>query len=118
MSCLCIRACSLATFCARPLKPRWEVGEVLYRKDLAKRGIIDRVKIAELLFNPPRWPFVVVYKDTLNTLHTEEWLCEEPEAAALYYAYLEQQKMVDEEKLMKIFPCLGGNVHWRGQCVQ
>lgn len=105
MGTIFVRACSTYSYCVIPLPSKFKVGDVAYRCDLAKKGIIEQVKIKELMYNPPEYPIAVIYVDTLNTWHTEKYLCTEAQAAENYYQWLQLQNQINEFNLRKKFPC-------------
>jgi len=97
------RACSSYTFKIYTVTPKYTVGQTLYRCDLARKGVLEKVTIAEVLLNPPSYPIVAIYKDTFNSLNRESDLCYETDAMTLYNQYQEaKQFLCDQRKLYKM----------------
>ena len=75
---------------------RWGENSIVYVKNKAKKGILERVAIKSVLFNkkknkPYNYRAIIpVYIDTLNSYWNEDDLILEDEARELATAYLEQ----------------------------
>ena len=76
----------------------YAVGSVVYVVSEAKGGVLEAVKIKEVLLNKtPYGQIVPIYKDFNNRLYNESMLCSDATATALAVAYLEarQQAILD-----------------------
>ena len=67
----------------------WSVGELLYSKQKAAKGIMEPVVIKQILFNDRYVQTIPIYRDTLNYLWNEGDLVTEEDAVALIAAYRE-----------------------------
>lgn len=97
--------CSNYTYCIKLVIPKYQVNDILYRKDLAKKGIIEKIKIKEVLLNPSYLPIIPIYRDNYNTLNPESDLCSLEEASELYYEYLENIQLQKDLKYLSKFKC-------------
>jgi len=89
-----LRGCSRYGYCVIPVRGRFAVGDVVYRRDLAAVGKSEKVWLKKILYTPSYRPYTLIYKDNDNSLHNEAHLCTQEEAEALIAAYEEEQRVL------------------------
>ena len=58
---------------------KYAIGSVLYDCCEARKGILEKVAIKEVMLNPSYGAIVPLYVDTFNAFHNEGDLCEQAE---------------------------------------
>lgn len=73
----------------------FQANDTAYVKDSARRGILEKVVVKEILLTKNSFTFnqyLVKYKDTFNRLYIEGDLVDEYNALVLIEAYLERKQ--------------------------